>query len=218
MYSVSSKTPTIFAKVKIDKLFDGVYRAAGGHNINAIIIDVSVVEDYYGSVDPGFKARLKICYEMFDDYTGEPEESFGNVSVDALKNFIMSHEYFLVHFLAEEEATDSYEIKYNDDGTFYFDYYWDEMKYITTSFNFTHYDIIPLTDDTIDLNSLNNLYKSEGAYEVMRTSKEIGGFEETFGHGTTLEEAAEKIRELYDFHVNVKDTIVFPEPPEGVDY
>ena len=193
-----------FAKVKIDKIFDGVYL----DDINEyIMMDVTVIEDYYETLDEGSKTRLAVRCNYLDE-NKEPNGHYSNVSPEDVREFLMKHEYFLFYFRGGSGIPDLGDMIY-DGNTFTFEHtkYNADGSIIMPYSSFgdiLNYKILPLTDDAIDLNSINDFYKSHTTlYKNMSKSADIDGFEETFGHGTTLEKAKEMIRELYDFNVNV---------------
>jgi hypothetical protein len=198
-----------FAKVKIDKIFDGVYIHPDGH-AEYIMMDVTVIEDYYKKLDAGTKTRLVVRCNLLDE-NGELDVHYSNVSTESVRELLKSHEYFLFYFASKNKIPDLGEPIYDGD-TFCFDTKYADngsiiMPYSGTA-DFRNYEILPLTDDAIDLNSINDFYMCHQAlYKNMSRSDQIEGFEETLGHGTPIDKAEEMIRELYDFNVNVLPTL-----------
>ena len=192
------------AKVKINKIHDVVYTGNTDTEeapTEYLWVEITLIEDYFNEKNSGVTIDCLIAGRpiLLFPYEKDPDV---DMSIEKIRKLISEHEYFIVNLMYMPFAwgdvyLDGNKIHDRDETIF-------DIPMGKTAPN--SYLMVPITDGHIDLDSINDFYKSEGIYDSMTTNDEIEGF---FVHSESVESAEEKIYAL-------RDTMGYYNAPEDL--
>ena len=174
-YPIYEQGKNSFIKLEVNKILDGVYKGGEYGSTNCILVECTVLQDYYNVFNSGVTVTIPV-------YVGYGKSINDNIEFVNQCDYLYAHTQNNYNYFSSIETRERV-----------------EAPNLISVGALAYYSIIPIVDGKVDLAMLDNYLTTYPSYLHYT---DIRDFEKLIYDGMSDEDLSQSILEIYNYNIN----------------